>query len=436
MKVLIIGSGGREHALAWKCAASPRVTEVIVAPGNAGTATEPKVRNANVQAEDIPALLALALAEKVALTIIGPEGPLVAGIVDEFTARGLKCFGPTKAPSQLEGSKAFTKEFLRRHGIPTARSMTFTRETFDRAYVERERAPIVVKASGLAAGKGVVIAESTEEALATVEAMFAGRFGAAGEEVVIEEFLSGEEASFIVMADGTHIIPFATSQDHKRRDDGDRGPNTGGMGAYSPAPVVTPAIHARIMREVIEPTIRGLAADGMPYTGFLYAGIMVAPDGTPNVIEFNCRFGDPEAQPVLMRLKSDLTVLCEAAVDGRLDKVTADWDSRAALGVVLAAEGYPDTVRKGDAIEGLENAARLPGKIFQAGTSLARVGKDAAAGAGDVVTNGGRVLCAVGLGHTVAAAQREAYTLVEQIHWTGIQYRRDIGYRAVARERS
>ncbi|MGH8323287.1 MAG: phosphoribosylamine--glycine ligase, partial [Steroidobacteraceae bacterium] len=399
MKVLVIGSGGREHALAWKCASSARVAEVIVAPGNAGTAAEPKVRNANVAAQDIPALLSLALAEKIDLTIVGPEGPLVAGIVDEFTARGLKCFGPNKAPSQLEGSKAFTKEFLRRHGIPTANSATFTRETFDPAYVHGQRPPIVVKASGLAAGKGVVIAESVAEATATVEAMFAGRFGAAGREVVIEEFLRGEEASFIVMADGTHIIPFATSQDHKRRDEGDRGPNTGGMGAYSPAPVVTPAVHARIMREVIEPTIRGLAADGMPYTGFLYAGIMVAPDGTPNVIEFNCRFGDPEAQPVIMRLKSDLTVLCEAAVGGRLHEVTAEWDSRAALGVVLAAAGYPDTVRKGDVIEGLERAAQLPGKVFHAGTDLE---------AGQALTNGGRVLCAVGLGATVQDAQREA----------------------------
>src|SRR5580698_5875701 len=407
MKVLIIGSGGREHALAWKCAASTRVTEVIVAPGNAGTATEPKVRNANVPAEDIPALIALALAEKVALTIIGPEGPLVAGIVDEFAARGLKCFGPTRGPSQLEGSKAFTKEFLRRHGIPTARSATFTRETFDRAHVERQRPPIVVKASGLAAGKGVVIAESTAEALATVEEMFAGRFGAAGDEVVIEEFLHGEEASFIVMADGTHILPFATSQDHKRRDDGDQGPNTGGMGAYSPAPVVTPSIHDRIMREVIEPTIRGLAADGMPYTGFLYAGIMVAPDGTPNVIEFNCRFGDPEAQPVLSRLKSDLAVLCEAA-------------------------GDPDTVSKGDVIEGLDKAAKLPGKVFHAGTRL----EAAKSGTSNVLTNGGRVLCAVGLGRTVAEAQREAYALIEPIRWSGMQYRHDIGYRAVARERT
>jgi phosphoribosylamine--glycine ligase len=427
MKILVVGSGGREHALAWKCAASPRVTEVIVAPGNAGTAAEPKVRNINVPAEDIPALIALAQAEKIDLTIIGPEGPLVAGVVDEFAARGLKCFGPTRAPAQLEGSKAFTKEFLRRHGIPTARSRTFTRETFDPDYVRSQRPPIVVKASGLAAGKGVVIAESTTEAVSTVEAMFSGRFGTAGREVVIEEFLSGEEASFIVMSDGEHIIPFATSQDHKRRDDGDRGPNTGGMGAYSPAPVVTPAIHDRIMREVIEPTIRGLAADGMPYTGFLYAGIMVAADGTPNVIEFNCRFGDPEAQPVISRLKSDLTVLCEAAVDGRLHTVNAEWDSRAALGVVLAAEGYPDTVRKGDVIEGLERAAQLPGKVFHAGTRLE---------AGQVLTNGGRVLCAVGLGETVLQAQRAAYALAEPIHWTGEQYRRDIGYRAVARERS
>jgi phosphoribosylamine---glycine ligase len=430
MKVLVVGSGGREHALAWKCAASERVSEVLVAPGNAGTAGEPKVRNVAVTAEDIPGLVGLARAQAVDLTIIGPEGPLVAGIVDEFTAQGLKCFGPKKAPAQLEGSKAFTKEFLRRHGIPTARSATFTRATFDPDYLRNNPAfagaPIVVKASGLAAGKGVVVAESVAEAIATVESMFAGRFGNAGREVVIEEFLLGEEASFIVMADGKHIIPFATSQDHKRRDDGDLGPNTGGMGAYSPAPVVTPEIHARIMREVIEPTIRGLANDGMPYTGFLYAGLMVAPDGTPNVIEFNCRFGDPEAQPVIMRLMSDLTVLCDAAVDGRLSEVSAEWDSRAALGVVLAAEGYPDTVRKGDVIEGLERAARLPGKIFHAGTRFE---------AGKVLTSGGRVLCAVGLGASVLEAQRQAYALLEPIHWPGMQYRRDIGYRAVARER-
>jgi phosphoribosylamine--glycine ligase len=431
MKVLVIGSGGREHALAWKCAASARVSEVLVAPGNAGTAREPKVRNVDVAAENISGLVDLARAESVSLTIVGPEGPLVAGIVDEFTAQGLKCFGPNRAPAQLEGSKAFTKEFLRRHRIPTARSATFTRETFDPDYIRRHPAfagaPIVIKASGLAAGKGVVIVEHPAEAISVVESMFGGRFGQAGREVVIEEFLTGEEASFIVMTDGQHIIPFATSQDHKRRDDGDHGPNTGGMGAYSPAPVVTAEVHARIMREVIEPTIRGLTSDGMPYTGFLYAGIMVAPDGTPNVIEFNCRFGDPEAQPVIMRLRSDLTLLCEAAVDGRLGEVSAEWDPRAALGVVLAAEGYPDTVRKGDVIAGLERAAHLPGKIFHAGTRLSD--------AGEVLTNGGRVLCAVGLGESVRDAQQQAYALVESVHWPGMQHRRDIGYRAVERER-
>src|ERR1700719_501329 len=381
MKVLIVGGGGREHALAWKCAASPRVAAVLVAPGNAGAAAEPGVRNVNVAAEDVAGLVQLADSEHADLTIIGPEAPLVAGVVDAFAARGLKCFGPSRAAARLEGSKAFAKELLRRHRIPTANSATFTRDSFDPAWLRSQRAPLVVKASGLAAGKGVVIADSIEEAHAAAHAMFAGRFGDAGREVVIEEFLRGEEASFIVMADGRPSLPLASSQDHKRRDDGDRGPNTGGMGAYSPAPVVTPSIHARIMREVIEPTIRGLAADGMPYSGFLYAGIMVAPDGTPNVIEFNCRFGDPEAQPVIMRLNSDLTVVCEAAVDGRLHEVTADWDSRAALGVVLAAEGYPDTVRKGDVIEGLELAARLPGKVFHAGTRQ---------DAGKVLANGGR----------------------------------------------
>lgn len=425
MKVLIVGGGGREHALAWKCAAAPRVTEVLVAPGNAGTATEPQVRNVPVAAHDIPALVQLAEAERVDLTIIGPEGPLVDGIVDAFEARGLKCFGPRRAAAQLEGSKAFSKEFLRRHGIPTARSATFTRATFDAGWVRRQRAPLVVKASGLAAGKGVVIAVSVDEALAAATAMFAGQFGAAGREVVIEEFLPGEEASFIVIADGMHILPLATSQDHKRRDDGDLGPNTGGMGAYSPAPVVTPVQHARIMREVIEPAVAGLAADGMPYTGFLYAGIMVAPDGTPNVLEFNCRLGDPETQPVLMRLRSDLTELCDAALAGRLHTVSADWDPRAALGVVMAAEGYPQSGREGDVIEGLDRAAQLPGKIFHAGTRL----KD-----GKVVTAGGRVLCAVGLGGSVAEAQREAYALADPVHWRGLQYRRDIGYRAIARE--
>ena len=424
MKVLIVGGGGREHALAWKCAAAARVTEVLVAPGNAGTATEAKVRNVAIGAEDIPALVALAVAERVDLTIIGPEGALVAGVVDAFEARGLKCFGPRRAAAQLEGSKAFSKQFLQRHGIPTARSATFTRASFDAAWVRRQRTPLVVKASGLAAGKGVVIATTLEEALAAAASMFAGQFGAAGHEVVIEEFLPGEEASFIVMADGEHILPLATSQDHKRRDDGDAGPNTGGMGAYSPAPVVTAAQHERIMCEVIEPAIRGLAADGMPYTGFLYAGIMVAPDGTPNVLEFNCRLGDPETQPVLMRLNSDLTLLCEAALAGRLDRVRADWDARAALGVVMAAAGYPDSVRTGDVLEGLEQAAQLPGKIFHAGTRLLD---------GRILTSGGRVLCAVGLGESVAAAQREAYALAGAVHWNGAHYRRDIGYRAIAR---
>ncbi len=425
MKVLIVGAGGREHALAWKCAQSPRVTEVLVAPGNAGTATEPRMRNVAVAADDVAGLVALAASERVDLTIIGPEAPLVLGVVDAFEAAGLRCFGPRRAPSQLEGSKAFTKEFLRRHGIPTAGYATFTRANFDPDWVRRQRTPIVVKASGLAAGKGVVIAASADEAIATARDMFAGRFGSAGDEVVIEEFLPGEEASFIVIADGVHALPFATSQDHKRVGDGDTGPNTGGMGAYSPAPVVTPAMHARIMREVIEPTIRGLAADGMPYTGFLYAGIMIAPDGTPNVLEFNCRFGDPETQPIMARLRSDLTALCEAALDGRLNEITMDWDPRAALGVVIAAGGYPDSYEKGLPIEGLEDAAALPGKIFHAGTALQ---------AGKVVTNGGRVLCAVGLGENVSAAQRAAYALVERICYKEIRYRRDIGYRAIARE--
>jgi phosphoribosylamine--glycine ligase len=427
MKVLIVGGGGREHALAWKCAAAARVTEVLVAPGNAGTATEPKVRNVAVAAEDVAALVRLAQAEHVDLTIVGPEAPLVAGVVDAFAAAALRCFGPTRGCAQLEGSKAFAKQFLRRHGIPTARSATFTRSSFDAAWVRAQRAPLVVKASGLAAGKGVVIAASVEEALDATAAMFAGQFGAAGTEVVIEEFLTGEEASFIVMADGTHILPLATSQDHKRLRDGDQGPNTGGMGAYSPAPVVTPELHARIMREVIEPTVRGLASDGMPYTGFLYAGLMIAPDGTPNVLEFNCRLGDPETQPVLMRLRSDLTALCEAALAGRLERMSADWDARAALGVVVAAAGYPEQVRKGDAIEGLARAAQLPGKLFHAGTTLA---------ADRVLVSGGRVLCAVGLGAGVEAAQRAAYDLVGAVRWPGMQYRRDIGYRALARERA
>ena len=428
MKVLIIGSGGREHALAWKCATSPRVREVLVAPGNAGTATEAKTRNVELKDSSVASLLECALREKPDLTIVGPEGPLVSGVVDAFGTQGLKCFGPRKVAAQLEGSKAFTKEFLARHHIPTARSKTFTRESFDRSYVERHNLPVVVKASGLASGKGVVIAESAAEALDTIESMFNGRFGNAGQEVVIEEFLAGEEASFIVMTDGKHVIPFATSQDHKRRDEDDRGPNTGGMGAYSPAPVVTPAVHDRVMREVITPTIRGLAADGIPYVGFLYAGLMISADGAPYVIEFNCRFGDPEAQPIMMRLKSDLAVLCEAAVDGRLHEMSAEWDSRAALGVVLAAPGYPESVRTGDVIEGLDRAALLPGKVFHAGTQVGPAGR--------VTTSGGRVLCAVGLGDSVLAAQRQAYALAACIQWPGMQYRRDIGHRAIARERS
>jgi phosphoribosylamine---glycine ligase len=426
VRILIVGAGGREHALAWKCASSPRVTEVLVAPGNAGTAAEERVRNVEVAAEDVAGLVRLASAERTDLTLIGPEAPLVAGVVDAFDAARLRCFGPTRAAARLEGSKAFAKEFLHRHGIPTARSAIFTRQSFDPAWLRAQRAPLVVKASGLAAGKGVVIAASTDEAQAAVQAMFAGRFGGAGHEVVIEEFLQGEEVSFIVLADGAHVLPLATSQDHKRRDDGDRGPNTGGMGAYSPAPIVTPDLHSRIMREVIEPTIGGLAAEGVPYRGVLYAGLMIAPDGTPNVLEFNCRFGDPETQPIMMRLQSDLTVLCEAALAGRLDTVSARWDPRAALGVVMAAAGYPESARTGDVVEGLGRAARLPGKIFHAATRL---------DSGRVLTNGGRVLCAVGLGTTVSEAQRAAYALTDAVRWPGAHYRRDIGYRAVARER-
>jgi phosphoribosylamine--glycine ligase len=431
VKILIVGSGGREHALAWKCVQSSRVSEVLVAPGNGGTATEPRVRNVDVAAEDIAGLVALAKAEHVGLTIIGPEAPLVAGVVDAFVVAGLRCFGPLKAAAQLEGSKAYTKEFLKRHGIPTAAYATFTREDFDAEWVRRQRVPMVVKASGLAAGKGVVIVDSAEEAITTAQAMFGGQFGAAGDQVVIEEFLPGEEASFIVMADGKNILTMATSQDHKRLLDADAGPNTGGMGAYSPAPVVDRAMHERIMREVIEPTIRGLARDGTPYTGFLYAGIMVHPDGTPNVLEYNCRFGDPETQPIMMRLKSDLVELCEAALDKRLDRVHADWDERAALGVVLAAEGYPETVRKGDVIDGLAAAAKLSAdgrsKVFHAATR---------AQDGRILTSGGRVLCAVGLGTNVSQAQAQAYALVDRISWQGMQCRRDIGYRAVAREKS
>ena len=426
MKILIVGGGGREHALAWKIAQSPRVQEIIVAPGNAGTALEPKVRNADIAADDTDGLLALAAREQVDLTVIGPEGPLVAGIVDRFSAAGLACFGPSRAAAQLEGSKAYTKEFLKRHSIPSAGYATFTRDSFDPAYIRTQRLPVVVKADGLAAGKGVVICETHDAAIEAATGMLGGRFGAAGQTIVIEEFLAGEEVSFIVIASDQSVLPLATSQDHKRRDDGDLGPNTGGMGAYSPAPLVTPALHARIMREVIQPTLRGLRADGNPYVGFLYAGLMIAPDGTPNVIEFNCRLGDPETQPILTRLQSDLVDLCEAALSGNLDSIDARWDPRAALGVVMAAGGYPDAYRKDDPISGLDAAAKLPGKVFHAGTRAQGT---------QILTAGGRVLCAVGLGDSVVTAHAQAYALVHAIHWNLVQYRRDIGWRAIAQGR-
>ncbi|WP_020396983.1 phosphoribosylamine--glycine ligase [Thiolinea disciformis] len=428
MKILVVGSGGREHALAWKLAQSTRVTEVLVAPGNAGTALEAKVRNAQVAVDDVPALVQLAQIEQIDLTVIGPEVPLVKGVVDAFRAAGLRCFGPTQQAAQLEGSKAFAKDFLARHHIPTAFYGVFTDLNQAEAYIREKGAPIVIKADGLAAGKGVILAQTEAEALAAVRDMLAGNaFGDAGHRVVIEEFLHGEEASFIVMVDGKNILPMASSQDHKARDVGDTGPNTGGMGAYSPAPVVTPDMHERIMREVIEPTVKGMSVDGVPYTGFLYAGIMVDPQGVPKVLEFNCRFGDPETQPIMMRLQSDLVDLLEAALNKRLDKVQVQWDSRAALGVVLAAGGYPDAYRKGDVISGLEQAAQLAGKVFHAGTQL----KDT-----QVVTQGGRVLCAVGLGHSVTEAQQQAYQLVKAIQWQDMYCRPDIGHRAIAREQS
>jgi phosphoribosylamine--glycine ligase len=425
MKVLVVGGGGREHALAWKCASSNRVHQVFVAPGNAGTAAEAKVINVGIAADDIDGLLQFAIDQDIDLTIVGPEGPLVAGIVDRFRDAGRRCFGPSAKSARLEGSKAFTKDFLSRHRIPTASFATFTAANFDERYVLAQRLPLVVKADGLAAGKGVVICETHESALSTARAMLGGSFGAAGNTIVIEEFLQGEEVSFIVVASDSQVIALATSQDHKRRDDGDKGPNTGGMGAYSPAPLVTPQLHQRIMREVIEPTLQGLRADGNPYLGFLYAGLMIAADGTPNVLEFNCRFGDPEAQPILMRLQSDLIDLCEAALDGTLGKTEVRWDPRAALGVVMAAGGYPDAYRKGDPITGLAAAAALPGKVFHAGTRIDGT---------RIVTAGGRVLCAVGLGDTVSAAQLQAYNLVHAIHWNLVQYRLDIGYRAIKRK--
>jgi len=426
LRVLIVGGGGREHALAWKAAQSARVANVYVAPGNAGTARETKCENIAIAAEDVDGLLAFAQQQKIDLTLIGPEAPLALGIVDRFRAAKLRCFGPTQAAAQLEGSKLYAKQFLFRHGIPTAQH----RESMSYAATEQlaatQRFPCVLKADGLAAGKGVVIVQNRDELLRTArEFQLNQALGAAGARLVIEEFLEGEEASFIVMADGKHVLPLATSQDHKRVGDGDTGPNTGGMGAYSPAPVVTPAMHQRIMREVIEPTMRGMIADGIPYTGFLYAGLMIAADGTPNVLEYNCRFGDPETQPILMRLKSDLIDLVDAALDGRLDRAKASWDPRPALGVVMAAGGYPGSYKKGDRIAGLDAVRGDDVKVFHAGTAMHD---------GNVVTSGGRVLCVTALGATVAAAQARAYDAVRQIRWPGAHYRNDIGHRAIARE--
>lgn len=426
MKILIIGGGGREHALAWKAAQSRYVEKVFVAPGNAGTALEKNIENINILPGDIRALLDFAVQEGIELTIIGPEAPLVDGITDSFKKAGLLCFGPTKYAAQLEGSKAFTKDFLSRHNIPTGFYMTFNEVGSAMAYIRDKGFPIVIKADGLAAGKGVIIARNEDEAFISLQDMLSGKaFGEAGHRVVIEEFLKGEEASFIVMVDGKNILPLATSQDHKPRDNGDKGPNTGGMGAYSPAPVVTQEVHKRIMDEIIEPTVRGMAGDGHPYTGFLYAGLMISSDGSPRVLEYNCRFGDPEAQPILLRLKSDLVELCLAALDQRLGEITAEWDERAALGVVMAAGGYPATYRKGDAISGLHDHEEEGIKVFHAGTRL----KD-----GNIVTNGGRVLCVTAMGSSVSQAQKRAYEMVKTINWDGAYYRMDIGYRAVARE--
>lgn len=428
MKVLVIGSGGREHALAWKLAQSERVTEVIVAPGNAGTATETKCRNANVAVNNIDGLLTLARNAKVDVTVVGPEIPLVAGVVDRFREAGLRIFGPTAAAAQLEGSKAYAKDFLARHGIPTAFYSVFTEVEPALAYVRDKGAPIVVKADGLAAGKGVIVAMTLAEAEAAVTDMLSGNaFGDAGARVVIEEFLEGEEASFISMVDGVTALPMATSQDHKRVGDGDTGPNTGGMGAYSPAPVVTPEVHARVMREVVNPTVQGMIADGIPFTGFLYAGLMIDAAGAPKVIEFNVRFGDPETQPVMMRLQSDLLELVEAAIDQRLHETEVRWDPRPSLGVVMAAQNYPDTPRLGDVINSWDVPDVADTKVFHAGTRIE----------GDhVVTTGGRVLCVCALGDTVADAQRKAYEEVSGISWNGEFHRHDIGWRAIAREKS
>ena len=428
MKLLVIGSGGREHALAWKLAQSARVSEVLVAPGNAGTATEDKCRNVDVAVKDIHGLLALAQREQVAVTVVGPEIPLVLGVVDAFRAAGLRIFGPTAAAAQLEGSKAYAKDFLARHGIPTAFYSVFTEVQPALAYLRDKGAPIVVKADGLAAGKGVIVAMTAQEAEDAVTDMLSGNaFGDAGARVVIEEFLEGEEASFISMVDGVTALPMATSQDHKRVGDGDTGPNTGGMGAYSPAPVVTPEVHARVMREVVNPTVQGMIADGIPFTGFLYAGLMIDANGAPKVIEFNVRFGDPETQPVMLRLQSDLVALVEAAIDGRLHETEAQWEARPSLGVVMASAPYPETPISGDVISGLTEVSGNA-KVFHAGTAL-----DAE---GNVISAGGRVLCVAALGDSVSDAQHNAYAGVARIHWANEFHRSDIGWRAIEREQA
>ncbi|MFB0595448.1 phosphoribosylamine--glycine ligase [Aeromonas hydrophila] len=426
MKVLIIGNGGREHALAWKAKQSPLVTRVFVAPGNAGTAHEGSIENVAISATDIPALLAFAKEQRIGLTIVGPEAPLVKGVVDAFRAEGLAIFGPTAAAAQLEGSKAFAKDFLARHAIPTAEYQNFTEVEPALAYLREKGAPIVIKADGLAAGKGVIVAMTLSEAEEAVRDMLSGNaFGDAGARVVIEEFLDGEEASFIVMVDGEHVLPMATSQDHKRVGDGDTGLNTGGMGAYSPAPVVTADVHRKVMEQVIMPTVRGMAAEGNVYTGFLYAGLMIDGQGNPKVIEFNCRFGDPETQPIMLRMRSDLVELCLAACAGKLDQVEAIYDPRVAIGVVLAAGGYPGDYQQGKPISGLPVEEASGEKVFHAGSQLE----------GDtVVTAGGRVLCATALGHSVAEAQQRAYQLAGRIKWDGVFYRHDIGWRAIERE--
>jgi len=423
MKILIVGSGGREHALAWKAKQSSNVSTVFVAPGNAGTAIEDNITNVDISVEDIPALIKFAQQEDIALTIIGPEVPLVMGIVDAFSEAGLKCFGPSAKAAQLEGSKTYCKDFMARHKIPTAEYQTFTETQPAIAYIKNKGAPIVVKADGLAAGKGVIVAETEQQAIDAVEDMLSGNsFGDAGHRVVIEEFLDGEEASFIVIADGENALPMATSQDHKARDNGDKGPNTGGMGAYSPAPIVTPAMHKRVMDEVINPTLKGMRDDEIPYTGFLYAGLMINKDGSIKVLEYNCRFGDPETQPIMMRLQSDLVDLCLAALDKTLSNTTTKWDDRPALGVVLASGGYPDSYNKGDIISGLPSEEQADSKVFHAGTTEK---------GGNIVSSGGRVLCACALGDDLADAQRKAYELTDKIHWDKAFYRTDIGFKAL-----